>query len=150
MLFFAVNSPNLAHQNLESKKTEKWPNNFDWDCRPCWLTPRYGFAHAYCTSMTQSARLLLHNSEANSSSEWFKELVGLFYSIWVPFIKPIIMVNYVIYIKASLTLLGRSFCPFVDCCNDKRLEKNHFYPYLATNAVCIAILFKRGRYSIRQ
>ena len=32
MLFIAVNSPNLAHQHWEGKKTAKCPNNFDWDC----------------------------------------------------------------------------------------------------------------------
>ena len=29
MLFIAVNSPNLAHQHWEGKKTAKCPNNFD-------------------------------------------------------------------------------------------------------------------------
>ena len=29
MLVIAVNSPNLAHQHLEGKKTTKCPNNFD-------------------------------------------------------------------------------------------------------------------------
>ena len=29
MLLIAVNSPNLAHQHWEGKKTAKWPNNFD-------------------------------------------------------------------------------------------------------------------------
>ena len=33
MLCIAVNSPNLAHQHWEGKKTVKCPNNFDWDCR---------------------------------------------------------------------------------------------------------------------
>ena len=28
----AVNSPNLAHQHWEGKKTAKCPNNFDWEC----------------------------------------------------------------------------------------------------------------------
>ena len=32
MLFIAVNSPNLARQHWEGKKTAKRPNNFDWDC----------------------------------------------------------------------------------------------------------------------
>ena len=29
MLFITVNSPNLAHQHWEAKKTAKCPNNFD-------------------------------------------------------------------------------------------------------------------------
>ena len=29
MLIIAVNSPNLAHQHWEGKKTAKCPNNFD-------------------------------------------------------------------------------------------------------------------------
>ena len=32
MLIIAVNSPNLAHQHWEGKKTAKCPNNFDWEC----------------------------------------------------------------------------------------------------------------------
>ena len=32
MLFIAVNSPNLAHQHWECKKTAKCLNNFNWDC----------------------------------------------------------------------------------------------------------------------
>ena len=32
MLFIAVNSPNLAHQHWEGKKTANCPKNFDWDC----------------------------------------------------------------------------------------------------------------------
>ena len=32
MLVIAANSPNLAHQHWEDKKTAKRPNNFDWDC----------------------------------------------------------------------------------------------------------------------
>ena len=32
VLPIAVNSPNLAHQHWEDKKTVKRPNNFDLDC----------------------------------------------------------------------------------------------------------------------